>query len=141
VHHPRKQAKGREDIAFKAEQEKRRREEAISQTTGLRVLKAIGEAVPVRLMKRDLLFVAERMTATLDERRVSVLIRQHGIGKLKDGEAPAKLLTVFLRKADESTLGRLLVEAAILQSMHTANDSARALREAAQHYKVDLAGC
>jgi ParB family chromosome partitioning protein len=138
VHHPRKQAKGREDIAFKAEQEKRRREEAVAQTTGLRVLKAIGEAVPVRLMKRDLLFVAERLTATLDERRVSVLIRQHRIGKPKDGEAPPKLLTAFLRKADESTLGRLLVEAAILQSMHSASDSARILREAAQHYKVDV---
>lgn len=138
VHHPRKQPKGREDTAFKAEQEKRRREEAIAQTTGLRVLKAIGEAVPVRLIKRDLLFVAERLTSTLDERRQTILSRQHGIGKPKGGEAPAKLLVAFLRKSDEGTLGRLLVEAAILQSMHTASDSASLLREAAQHYKVDV---
>jgi ParB family transcriptional regulator, chromosome partitioning protein len=89
-------------------------------------------------VKRDLLFVAERLTATLDERRVSVLIRQHGVGKPKDGEAPGKLLAASFRKADESTLGRLLVEAAILQSMHTPSDSARILREAAQHYKVDV---
>ena len=42
---------------MKAAQEKQRREEAHAQATGLRVLKAIGEAVPVRLMKRDLLFL------------------------------------------------------------------------------------
>jgi hypothetical protein len=53
----------------------------MAQTTGLRVLKAIGEAVPVRLMKRDLLFVVERLAAVLDERRLAIILRQHGIGK------------------------------------------------------------
>jgi ParB family chromosome partitioning protein len=42
-------------------------------------LKAIGDAVPVRLMKRDLLFAVTRLTAVLDERRVAILVRQHGI--------------------------------------------------------------
>ena len=69
------------DTAIKAEQEKRRREEAIAQVTGLRVLGAITEAVPVRLMKRDLLFVVERLSAILDERRLAIILRQHNLGK------------------------------------------------------------
>jgi ParB family chromosome partitioning protein len=137
VHHPKKEQRAQADPAFKAEQEKRRREEALAQTTGLRVLKAIGEAVPVRLMKRDLLFAVTRLTALLDERRVAVLIR-HGIGKPKDGEAPAKLLAAFLPKAEESQLGRVLVETVILLSMRPEADSAKVLRDAAQTYKVDI---
>jgi ParB family transcriptional regulator, chromosome partitioning protein len=138
VHHPKKQQQGtRGDAAMKAEQEKRRREEALAQTTGLRVLTAIGEAVPVRLMKRDLLFTVGRLAAMLDERKVAVLIRQHGIGKSKGGEAPAKLLAAFLSKAEESKLGRILVETVILLSMRTETDTAKILRDAAQTYKVD----
>jgi ParB family transcriptional regulator, chromosome partitioning protein len=139
VHHPKKQRRQvQADASMKAEEEKRRREEAQAQATGLRVLKAIGEAVPVRLMKRDLLFVVTRLTAMLDERRIAVLIRQHGMGKPKDGEAPAKLLAAFLPKAEESKLGRILVESAILLSMHNQADTAKALRDAAQAYKVDI---
>ncbi|MGA9423534.1 MAG: ParB/RepB/Spo0J family partition protein [Terracidiphilus sp.] len=140
IHHPQRQKPqgNRADAAFKAEQVKRRREEAIAQTTGMRVLKAIGDAVPVRLMKRDLLFLAERLTGMLDERRLSVLIRQHGIGKPKDDAAPAKLLAAFLPKAEESKLGRIVVEAAILLSTHDQTDAAKILREAAQVYKVDV---
>jgi ParB family transcriptional regulator, chromosome partitioning protein len=78
------------------------------------------------------------LAATLDERRVSVLIRQHGIGKPKDGEAPAKLLAAYLNKADESALGRILVEAVILLAMHNQSDAAKILRDAAQAYKVDI---
>jgi ParB family transcriptional regulator, chromosome partitioning protein len=139
IHHPkRQQQRNHTDAAFKAEQEKRRREEAIAQTTGMRVLKAIGEAVPVRLMKRDLLFLAERLTAMLDERRLSVLIRQHGIGKPKDDAAPAKLLAALLPKTEESKLGRILIETTILLSMHNQTDAARILRDAAHIYKVDV---
>ena len=139
IHHARKQRPAT-DAAFKAEQEKRRREEAIAQATGLRVLKAISDAVPVRLMKRDLLFVTERVATTLDERRLAVLLRIHSIGKGNgNGEAPTKLLASFLRKADESTIGRVLVAITVLQSVHSPNDSAKALREAAEFYKVDVA--
>ncbi len=139
VHHPKKQhQRNHADAAFEAEQDKRRREEALAQATGLRVLKAIGDAVPVRLMKRDLLFLAARLTAMLDERRLSVLIRQHGISKPKDDAAPAKLLAAFLPKAEESKLGRILVETAILLSMHNQTDAAKILRDGAQAYKVDL---
>ncbi len=138
VHHPKKQqARAREDSAAKAELEKRRREEALAQAIALRTFKAIGDAVPVRLMKRDLGFMAERLITLLDERKLSILIRQHGIGKAKD-EAPAKLLAAFLRKADEGTLGRVLVESIILLSMRSAGDADRVLRESAQLYKVDV---
>lgn len=139
IHHTRKQ-KSATDAAFKAEQEKRRREEAIAQATGLRVLKATSDAVPVRLMKRDLLFVTERLAAALDERRPAVIFRLHGISKVSGtGDAPAKLLASFLRKADESTIGRVSVAITVLQSAHSPNESAKALREAAEFYKVDVA--
>jgi len=140
IHHASKQRPAT-DAAFKAEQEKRRREEAIAQATGLRVLKATSDAVPVRLMKRDLLFIAEHLAAALDERRLAIIFRLHGIGKASGGagDAPAKLLATFLRKADESTIGRVLVAITILQSAHSPNESAKALREAAEFYKVDVA--
>jgi ParB family chromosome partitioning protein len=138
IHHARK-PKPATDAAIKAEQEKRRREEAIAQVTGLRVLCAITEAVPVRLMKRDLLFLVERLSGVLDERRLAILLRQHNLGKPNGAtDPPAKLLSVFLRKADESTLGRLLVELAVLQAAASPNESSKALREAAEFYKVDV---
>ena len=139
MHHAKRQHQGTHaDAALKAEQEKRRREEAVAQATGLRVLKAIGDAVPVRLMKRDLLFLASRLTATMDERKASVLIRQHSLGKPKDGEVPAKLLATFLPKAEEGTLCRILIETVLLLSLHNQNDAAKILRDAAQFYKVDV---
>ena len=88
IHHPKKvNGNGANNAQFKAEQEKRRREEAIANTTGLRVLAAIGTAVPVRLMKRDLLFVAERLVNLLDENRAAILAKQHGIKKAKDNDS------------------------------------------------------
>jgi ParB family chromosome partitioning protein len=139
VHHPKKaNGAGNSDAQFKAEQEKRRREEAIANTTGLRVLSAISAAVPVRLMKRDLLFVAERMVNLLDENRAAILARQHGIKKAKENESIGKLFAAFLRRADESTLGRAVVEAVILLTASRGNAS-HVLREAAESYKVDVA--
>ena len=139
VHHPKKaNSAGASDAQFKAEQEKRRREEAIANTTGLRVLSAIGAAVPVRLMKRDLLFVAERMVNLLDENRAAILAKQHGIKKAKENESIGKLFAAFLRRADESTLGRAVVEAVVLLTASRGNAS-HVLREAAEVYKVDVA--
>jgi ParB family chromosome partitioning protein len=74
----------------------------------------------------------------LDERKLAVLIRQHGVGKPKDGDAPAKLLAAFLPKAEESKLGRILVETVILLSTQNQADAAKILRDAAQVYKVDV---
>ena len=135
VHHARKQPT-KADASIKAEQEQRRRDEAIAQTTRLRILNAIVAAVPVRLMKRDLLFVVEHLATRLDERHLAIVLRQHGIGKAKAASAdtPVKLLAAFIRKADESTLGHMLVEIVILH----ASDSGKVLKEAADLYKVDL---
>ena len=103
-------------------------------------MSAIGEAVPVRLMKRDLLLWSSASPPCLDERRLAIILRQHNLGKANNtADAPAKLLASFLRKSDESTLGRLLVEVAILQTAHSPNDTGKALREAAEFYKVDVA--
>jgi ParB family chromosome partitioning protein len=137
VHHPKKaNGASTNDAAFRTAQEKRRREEAIANATGLRVLSAIGNAVPVRLMKRDLLFVAERLASLLDENRAAILAKQHGIKKTKENESAGKLFVAFLRRADEGTLGRAVVEAIILHTASRGN-IAQALRDAATAYKVD----
>jgi len=137
IHHASKQRPAT-DVAFKAEQEKRRWEEAIVNTTGLRVLSAIGNAAPVRLMKRDLLFVAERMVSLLDENRTAILAKQHAIKKTQENDSIGKLFATFLRRAAESTLGRAMVEAVILLTASRGNAS-HVLREAAEFYKVDVA--
>ena len=91
-----------------------------------------GDAVVVRLRKRDLLFWAQRLTSMLDERRIAVLIWQHGIGKRKEGETAAKLVSAFLIKTEESTLGRILVETVILHSMQNQTDAGRIIRFSAR---------
>ena len=126
----------RDDEKYKAEQEKQRKEQAIANTTGLRVLAAIGGAVPVSLMKRDLLFVIEKLVGTLDENRIEMLARQHGIRQKRDDGGITKTLAAFLRRADEGTLSRLMVETAIL-SAATRTNPASVLRDAASTYKVD----
>jgi len=135
VHHP-KQKADRDDQRWKAEQEKQRKEQAIANATGLRLLSAIGSAVPVRLLKRDLLFVIERLASILDESRLEMLARQHGIRQKRDDGGLQKTLNAFLRRADEGTLSRLLVEACILLAASRGNPST-VLKEAAAAYKVD----
>jgi ParB family chromosome partitioning protein len=135
VHHP-KQQTSRDDEKWKAEQEKQRKEQAIANATSLRVLAAIGSAVPVRLMKRDLLFVIEKLVGTFDENRIEMLARQHGIRQKRDNGGLAKTFAAFLRRADESTLSRLLVESSILLASSRGNPTS-ILREAANTYKVD----
>ena len=136
VHHPKKQ-KPTADANGKAEQEKQRREEALAQATGLRVLNAIIAAVPVRLMKRDLLFIVERVTTMLDDRRLEVVARNRGIKKAKDTDSIPKLVSAYIHKADEGDLGRLLMEMVILHAARTQPDAGKVLKEAAEHYKVD----
>jgi ParB family transcriptional regulator, chromosome partitioning protein len=135
VHHPKVQT-SRHDAKAKPEQEKQRIETAIANTTGIRVLTAIGEAVPVRLMKRDLLFVAEGLFNVFDENRVTVLAKQHGIKKNNDTDSVLKLFGAFLRRANEGTLGRVLVESIILQSASRGNPNT-VLKDAASFYKID----
>lgn len=135
VHHPKQQA-SRNDEKWKAAQEKQRKEQAIANATGLRVLAAIGGAVPVRLMKRDLLFILEKLIGMMDENRVEMLARQHGIRQKRDDGGVAKTFAAFLRRADEGMLSRLLVESTILLAASRGNPS-NVLKDAATAYKVD----
>jgi ParB family chromosome partitioning protein len=135
VHHP-KQTSGRDEAKWKAEQEKQRRDQAIANATGLRVLSAIGAAVPVRLLKRDLFFVLEKLVGILDESRIETLARQHGIRQKRDEGGIAKTLIGFMRRADEGTLSRLAVEATILLAASRHNGT-NVLKDAATLYKVD----
>jgi ParB family chromosome partitioning protein len=135
VHHPKQQA-SRNDEKCKAEQEKQRKEQAIANATGLRVLAAIGGAVPVRLMKRDLLFILEKLVAIMDENRVEMLARQHGIRQKRDDGGVSKTVAAFIRRADEGMLSRLLVESSILLAASRSNPST-VLKDAATAYKVD----
>ena len=137
VHHPKKQRRrATNDAATKAAEEKQRREEAIANTTGIRVLTAIADAVPVRLMKRDLLFVVERLAGLVDERRLEMVARQRGIKREKDSDSIAKLFTSYLRRSEESVLGSLLVEVAILLTA-ARQQTTQVLNDAATLYKVD----
>jgi ParB family chromosome partitioning protein len=86
-------------------------------------------------MKRDLLFVVERMASLLDENRLAVLARQYGIKKAKDNDSIGKLFAVCLRRAEESILGGLLVEITILHAA-TRQNSKQVLLDAATAYKV-----
>jgi ParB family chromosome partitioning protein len=137
VHHPKlRSQKTADDPKAKAQEERQRREVAIANTAGIRTLAAIAEAVPVRLMKRDLLFVAERLASLLDENRLSVVARRYGIKKAKDNDSLGKLFAAYLRRAEESVLGSVLIETTILY-MSTRHNPAQVLNEAATLYKVD----
>ena len=137
MHHPKKQQRRPDpDAATKAAQEKQRREEAIANTTGIRVLAAIADAVPVRLMKRDLLFVVERLAGLVEERRLEIVARQRGIKREKDSDSIAKLFAAYLRRAEESVLGSVLVELTILLTA-ARQQTAQVLNEAAVFYKLD----
>jgi ParB family chromosome partitioning protein len=135
IHHPKKQPT-KADSSFKAEQDKSRREQALANATGMRVLQTIVAAVPVRLMKRDLLFVAEQMLTLLDDKRLEMVARNRGI-RAKEGESSAKQLPAFLRKAEEGVIGKVIVETVILLLASKQADGGKILRAAAQAYKVD----
>ena len=140
VHRPKKQRPAgdeRINAEQNAEQEKQRREEAIANAVGLRVLSAIVDAVPVRLTKRDLVFIVERLLPQLEERRIEVLARNRGIKKVQASDSIGKLMGAYIRKAEEGELGQLLVETVILHSARTQSETGKALKDAAPHYKVD----
>jgi ParB family chromosome partitioning protein len=86
-------------------------------------------------MKRDLLFIL-RSWCVMDESRVETLARQHGIRQKRDDGGIAKTLGAFLRRADEGTLSRMLVESSILLATTRGNPST-VLKDAATAYKVD----
>lgn len=138
MHHPKKSPQRiADDGKAKADQERQRKEEAIANTTGIPILAAIAEAVPVWLMKRDLLFVVERVALLLDENRLAIVARHHGIKKVKDSDSIAKLFAAYLRRGEEGELGSLLVEITILHAVMRQNGT-QVLRDAAAAYKVDV---
>jgi ParB family chromosome partitioning protein len=96
----------------------------------------VGAAVPVRLLKRDLLFILEKLISVMDENRVETLARQHGIRQKRDDGGIGKTLSAFLRRADEGTLSRLMVEASLLLASSRGNPTS-VLKEAATAYEVD----
>jgi ParB family chromosome partitioning protein len=87
-------------------------------------------------MKRDLLFIAEQMMPLLDEKLQEMAARNRGI-KAKDTEPAGRLLTAFVRKADEGTIGKLIIETVILLTARTQADVGKTLRAAALVYGVD----
>lgn len=121
-----------------AVQEKQRREDALADAIGLHVLSAIANAVPARLAKRDLTFIAERLLVLLGKRRIEVLARNRGIKKVKGSDSIRKLMNGYIRKADEGELGRILIEIVILHFTRTQSETGTAFKDAAQHYNVDI---
>ena len=76
------------------------------------------------------------MLPLVDDKRLEMVARNRGI-RAKEGESAAKLLTAFLRKAEEGVIGKLIVETVILLSASKQADGGKILRAAAQTYKVD----
>jgi ParB family chromosome partitioning protein len=77
-------------------------------------------------MKRDLLFVVERLALLVDERRLEMIARQRGIKREKDSDSIAKLFAAYLRRAEESVLVELtiLLTAARQQTTQVFNEAA-----------------
>jgi ParB family chromosome partitioning protein len=73
----------------------------------------------------------------LEERRIEVLARNHGIKKAQASDSIGKLMGAYIRKAEEGELGQLLVETIILHSARTQSETGKALKDAALHYNVD----
>jgi ParB family chromosome partitioning protein len=87
-------------------------------------------------MKRDLLSIIERLMLLMDENRVEMLARQHGIRQKRDDGGVKKAIAALVRRADEGTMSRLLVESSILLAASRSNPAA-ILKDAANAYKVD----
>ena len=64
------------------------------------------------------------------------MARQHGIRQKRDDGGIGKTLAAFVRRADEGTLSRLMVEQSILLAASRSNP-ATVLRDAASTDKVD----
>ncbi len=99
-------------------------------------MEAIGNAVPVRLMKRELLFIASTMAGKLDQPRLEIVAKLHHLGPSKEDDPLTKTVLSYLRGIPEGTLGRLIVEMTILLRVSSGQDSNRVLSEAAKEYNV-----
>jgi hypothetical protein len=84
----------------------------------------------------DFTILATGTFPLLGEWQLQTLARQHGIRKDRETDILDKLFAAFLRRADEGTLSRLLIEVSVLLASGRSNGSS-ALRDAATAYKVD----
>jgi ParB family chromosome partitioning protein len=87
-------------------------------------------------MKRDLLFILTQISPLLEQWQLQTLARQHGIRKDRETDMLDKLFAAFLRRADEGTLSRLIVEVIVVLASGRSNGRT-VLREAAAAYTVD----
>ena len=83
-----------------------------------------------------MLFVVERLAALVDERRLEIVAKQRGIRREKDSDSIAKLFAGYLRRAEESVMGSVLVELTILLTA-SRQQTTQVLNDAAAFYKVD----
>ena len=65
------------------------------------------------------------------------MARQHGIRKDRETDMIEKLFASFLRRADEGTLSRLLVEVSVLIAARRSSNGTSPLQDAALAYKID----
>ena len=82
------------------------------------------------------MIVVARVAGLQDERRLEIVVRQRGIKREKDSDSIAKLFAAYLRRAEESVLGSVLVELTILLTA-ARQQTAQVLNEAAVFYKLD----
>ena len=98
------------DASFKAEQEKQRREAGDCQHHRHPRPCAIAAAVPVRLMKRDLLFVAERLAAVAGRKPSGRSLPVSTASRRQRKRLLRQAFAAYLRRAEESELGSVVVE-------------------------------
>lgn len=80
--------------------------------------------------------MAEQLAGLVDGRRLEMVARRSGIKRGKDSDSVVKLFAAYLRHADQSVLGNVLVELTILLTA-AHQQTTRVLNEAAASYKVD----
>jgi hypothetical protein len=68
--------------------------------------------------------------------RLSIVAHRYGIKRAKGGDSLGKLFAAYLRRAEESVLGSVLVETTILY-MSTRHNAVQVLHDPATAYKVD----
>ena len=94
--------------------------------------------MPVRLMKRELLFIALQMAAKLDLPRMEILAKLHQLTAQKGKEPLPKTVVAFIRRSGEGMLGRLLVEMAVLLRADSEQAASKVLAEAAKEYDISV---
>ena len=77
------------------------------------------------------------MLPQLEERRIEVLARNRGIKKAQASDSIGKLMGAYIRKAEEGELGRISSRDRHSPLSPDAIGDGKALKDAAQHYKVD----